>query len=245
MAVYSVDPDDLEGAPRVVACSACLHEWNAAEVDFIWGHDEAKSVLEAAAEKMEAGGSAFASARGVEVSRQSSRQFKRESEKKVENLQGDGRSRRIVNSGSSVSEDDDRFNVFVGNLSFRATAEDLYRAFSGYGAVLKCEVPADPSGASKGYGFVEMRTRESAMRAIEELQGASILGRDISLNVARPKRDLSHPRRGNRRSRRGQVNDESRRGQMNGESRRVQINDGSRRGEGRNREKGRGSERAQ
>jgi predicted Zn finger-like uncharacterized protein len=79
------------------------------------------------------------------------------------------------------------FNIFVGNLSFRATEEDLFRAFSGYGIVIKSQIPVDSVGASRGYGFVEMSGEEEGEQAMNSLQGASILGRDICLSKARPR----------------------------------------------------------
>jgi predicted Zn finger-like uncharacterized protein len=76
------------------------------------------------------------------------------------------------------------YNIFVGNLSFRATEEDLFRAFSGYGIVIKCQIPKDEMGGSRGYGFVEMSGDVEAEKAMDALQGASILGRDICLSKA-------------------------------------------------------------
>lgn len=155
LAVYHVEPEELEGPPRVVACSACLHEWYANEDDLIWGDEQASAALKLATERTQ-GSNAFVAARGVAKKQQ-------------------------------AQNNDGPINVFVGNLSFRATEEDLYRAFSGYGAVLKCELPADSAGIPKGYAFVEMQSRQSGMKAIECLQGTSIVGRDISLSIAKPR----------------------------------------------------------
>lgn len=154
-ALYVVDPEELEGAPRVVGCSTCLHEWYATEEDLLWDEDE---VLEALGRKV-----------GVKPNGKAIN----ERVAKVVEEKGDG--------GGIV--------IFVGNLSYRATDADLYRAFSGYGVVVKCQVPSYMSGASKGYGFVEMRSREGGMRAIAELQGTSIMGRDISLNEANTRKE--------------------------------------------------------
>jgi predicted Zn finger-like uncharacterized protein len=76
------------------------------------------------------------------------------------------------------------YNIFAGNLSFRATEEDLYRAFSGYGIVTRCHIPKDEMGGSRGYGFVEMSGEVDGEKAMDALQGASILGRDICLSKA-------------------------------------------------------------
>lgn len=222
-AVYVVEPEELEGAPRVVGCSACLHEWYASESDLLWGEEDALSALAAHASfeaksrsaKVE-GQKAMNAAKGVENTPKKQIRADLNGEKKAEESKMEkGKVQKGLKSGASevaatekhatidrtpsgsqfartrteTGNDDVHFNVFVGNLSFRATEEDLYRAFSGYGAVLRCQVPADPSGASRGYGFVEMRSRESALRAIKALQGTSIMGRDISLNEARPRRE--------------------------------------------------------
>lgn len=189
LALYAVEPEELDGTPRVVGCSACLHEWFACEEDLLCGEEEALAALAADTsfearnrrEKDAAARKAVVAARGV----------------RVEQEGGEGKMEREERGeDGGRGEIDTRFNVFVGNLSFRATEEDLYRAFSGYGAVLKCQVPADASGASKGYGFVEMSSRECGIRAIECLQGTSILGRDVSLNEARPRKEFVAGRRG-------------------------------------------------
>lgn len=227
-ALYVVEPEELEGAPRVVGCSACLHEWYASEADLLWGEDEALAALTedssfAARSRRarEDARKAFAAAQGIEGTREqmvnaSGGEVRKEGNKREEgNGQEEGEIGKRKTESAKVGvkgkeresyvglgerkeeqgEEEPHFNVFVGNLSFRATEEDLYRAFSGYGAVLKCQVPADQSGASRGYGFVEMRNRKSGLRAIESLQGTSILGRDVSLNEARPRKDYSAVRR--------------------------------------------------
>lgn len=165
LAVYAVEPEELEGSPRMVGCCACLHEWYASESDLLCGTAEAQAALD-----------------GVGSFEERSRREKEVAGRKAV------LAARVEGAAGDEAE---RFNVFVGNLSFRATEEDLYRAFSGYGMVVKCQVPSDGTGASKGYGFVEMGSRESGIRAIESLQGTSILGRDVCLNEARPKRELS------------------------------------------------------
>lgn len=296
-AVYSVEPEELEGAPRVVACSACLHEWYASDADLLWGAEQAAAALDVGQKSQDS--AAFVAARGMNGKNSGGRRIEErgqgekdgstwrkgkqggvnsifnsspnntaleennsdqteddgtysnedvwqqddgmssnvdselkkdsgdisnidsgyvEATERKEDDETETGSNEIPNTDAELNENEEgrksplaevnekqadskgegkeaydteepRFNIFVGNLSFRATEEDLYRAFSGYGAVLKCQVPADPSGASRGYGFVEMRSRESGLRAIESLQGTSILGRDISLNEARPKRE--------------------------------------------------------
>lgn len=214
-AVYVVEPEELEGAPRVVGCSACLHEWYASEADLLWGEEEALSALaahasfEAKSKTVKSEGErAINAAKGVGTAMKKDvpapAMTAKTAEKNKPGGEKDGAPEAAVlskdptrdspgeNRSSTSKQEADKeghFNVFVGNLSFRATEEDLYRAFSGYGAVLRCQVPADQSGASRGYGFVEMRTRESALKAIESLQGTSIMGRDVSLNEARPRKE--------------------------------------------------------
>lgn len=94
--------------------------------------------------------------------------------------------------GSEDSVNESGLVMFVGNLSFRATEEDLYRAFSGYGTVERCQVPSDFDGASKGFGFVKMSAKEGCVKAMKALQGASILGRDIALSYARNNMNTSY-----------------------------------------------------
>lgn len=105
--------------------------------------------------------------------------------------------------GSELNDGDSSlpFNIFVGNLSFRATEEDLYSAFRGYGKVIKCQVPFDAIGCSRGYGFVEMASQKDGRNAIENLQGASILGREVSLCKARVRRSKGSDATGNEETR--------------------------------------------
>lgn len=88
-------------------------------------------------------------------------------------------------SDDTIEDDGRPYVIFIGNLSFRATEEDLYRAFSGYGVVEHCQVPCAVNGSPRGYGFVKMATAEAGNRAIQALQGASIVGRDVTLSRAK------------------------------------------------------------
>lgn len=90
--------------------------------------------------------------------------------------------------GNDTASRPSSYNIFVGNLSFRATEKDLYRAFSGYGHVIRCQIPFDSIGCSRGYGFVEMSTEEEGSKAVGHLQGASILGREVNLCKARARK---------------------------------------------------------
>lgn len=291
-ALYQVDAFELDSPPRVVACSACLHEWYAAEESLLWGDEAALQALSFLSKESSSPQNTYSPRRGASNSSnrfQSKRynndkqasdndlakksfgsngtddktisqpfsnsetSFSKESKNSQhtksdssgsssEGLSDDiifsdvlfqhdseiaedsgsdsksykpvkgrgsedddaagdsdtseksGTQKRGRNSNSNNAKEKSSMSIFVGNLSFRATEEDLYRAFSGYGLVLNCQVPLDSCGASKGFGFVLMRERESGMKAIEALHGTSILGRDITLTEA-------HDRYKSRRSR--------------------------------------------
>jgi cold-inducible RNA-binding protein len=80
--------------------------------------------------------------------------------------------------------------LFVGNLSFQTTQEDLLNAFSRYGAVESVNLLTDRmTGQSRGFGFVEMTDRSEAQNAINALNGAELNGRAMNVNEARPKED--------------------------------------------------------
>ncbi len=79
-------------------------------------------------------------------------------------------------------------NLYVGNLSFNTTTDDLRQAFESYGTVTSASVITDrETGRSRGFGFVEMTT--GADEAIEALNGADLQGRTITVNEARPRTD--------------------------------------------------------
>jgi cold-inducible RNA-binding protein len=79
-------------------------------------------------------------------------------------------------------------NIFVGNLSFQTTQDDLVATFSQYGAVERVNIVTDrDSGQSRGFAFVEMTEREAAEAAISHLNGAELNGRAMNVNEARPK----------------------------------------------------------
>ena len=84
-------------------------------------------------------------------------------------------------------------NLYVGNLSFQTTADDLREAFGQYGTVTRAQVVADrETGRSRGFGFVEMEN--GAETAIENLNGALFQGRPLTVNEAKPRED--RPRSG-------------------------------------------------
>lgn len=81
-------------------------------------------------------------------------------------------------------------NIYISNLSFQITDEDLKDLFAEYGEVSSAKVITDKfTGDSRGFGFVEMPEEESAKKAIAELDKSQWDGRSISVSVARPKED--------------------------------------------------------
>jgi RNA recognition motif-containing protein len=79
-------------------------------------------------------------------------------------------------------------NIYVGNISFNATADDVRQVFERYGTVAKVTVITDrETGRSRGFGFVEMPDATEAKAAIEGLHGAALLGRSLTVNEARPR----------------------------------------------------------
>ena len=80
--------------------------------------------------------------------------------------------------------------LYVGNLSFRTTSEELKEAFSAAGTVESASVIEDrETGRSRGFAFVEMSTPEEAAAAIEQFNGKDFGGRNLTVNEARPRAD--------------------------------------------------------
>ena len=81
-------------------------------------------------------------------------------------------------------------NIYVGNLSFRATDEDLINMFSEFGEVVSAKVIMDrESGRSRGFAFVEMANADDGKAAIEALDGQENEGRNLRVNEAQPRGD--------------------------------------------------------
>ena len=79
-------------------------------------------------------------------------------------------------------------NIYVGNLSFDVSDAQLQEAFGAHGTVNKANVVTDRmTGRSRGFGFVEMSNDDEAKAAIEGLNGSDMGGRQITVNVAKPK----------------------------------------------------------
>ncbi|MEP6706343.1 MAG: RNA-binding protein [Pyrinomonadaceae bacterium] len=80
--------------------------------------------------------------------------------------------------------------LYVGNLSFRTTGDELKELFAQAGTVESVTVIEDrETGRSRGFGFVEMATPEEAATAIEQFNGKDLGGRNLTVNEARPKTD--------------------------------------------------------
>jgi cold-inducible RNA-binding protein len=80
--------------------------------------------------------------------------------------------------------------IYVGNLPYAATSEELGASFSEYGQVVSARIAIDrDTGRSKGFAFIEMENDDEADKAIEALNGAEYLGRGIVVNEARPREE--------------------------------------------------------
>jgi len=97
----------------------------------------------------------------------------------------------------------DRMNIYVGNLSFEVTEDDLRSAFEDFGSVVSVKIITDKyTGRSKGFAFVEMTDNDEAKAAMSGLNDKEFMGRTIKVNEARPRteggrgrdRDRGRPR---------------------------------------------------
>ena len=80
--------------------------------------------------------------------------------------------------------------LFVGNLSFDTTENDLQDAFAAHGTVVEANLMMDrATGRPRGFGFVTMSTAEEAQKAVEALNGKTVGGRALTVNVARPREE--------------------------------------------------------
>ncbi|MGK7880611.1 MAG: RNA recognition motif domain-containing protein [Crocosphaera sp.] len=78
--------------------------------------------------------------------------------------------------------------IYVGNISYEVTPEDLTEVFREYGTVKRVSLPTDrESGRPRGFGFVEMENDNEEEAAIEELDGAEWMGRQMRVNKAKPR----------------------------------------------------------
>src|ERR1700674_21489 len=80
--------------------------------------------------------------------------------------------------------------LFVGNLSFNITENDLQDAFAAHGTVVEANLMMDrATGRPRGFGFVTMSTPEEAQKAIDALHGKELAGRALTVNIARPREE--------------------------------------------------------
>lgn len=84
--------------------------------------------------------------------------------------------------------------IYVGNLSYQATQDDLNGVFTEYGEVKRVQLPTDrETGRMRGFGFVEMSTDAEEEAAIADLDGAEWMGRTLKVNKARPRDNKRSP----------------------------------------------------
>ncbi len=88
-------------------------------------------------------------------------------------------------------------NIYVGNLSYEVTEEDLKQAFEDFGQVVSVNIIRDRySGLSRGFGFVEMPAKAEAQSAVNDLNGKELKGRTLNVNEARPRSERGGRGRG-------------------------------------------------
>ncbi|MEB3884185.1 RNA-binding protein [Lyngbya sp. CCY1209] len=90
-------------------------------------------------------------------------------------------------------------SIYVGNLAYEVTEEDLTEVFTEYGSVKRVKLPTDrETGKMRGFGFVELSTEAEEASAIDALDGAEWLGRNLKVNKAKPRENRNGGgRRGN------------------------------------------------
>jgi cold-inducible RNA-binding protein len=97
-------------------------------------------------------------------------------------------------------------NIYIGNLSFDTTEQDLRQAFETFGQVTSASIISDKiTGQSRGFGFIDMSAKEEAQAAIDGMNGKEIRGRAVNVSEARPRnndrmgdRGTSRPQRRSR-----------------------------------------------
>ena len=83
-------------------------------------------------------------------------------------------------------------NIYVGNLSYQTTEDELGDLFAEFGDVVSAKLIVDKfTDQSKGFGFVEMSNNSEAQKAMDELNGRDVNGRSITVNQARPRQERS------------------------------------------------------
>jgi RNA recognition motif-containing protein len=95
----------------------------------------------------------------------------------------------------TLSLEESSVNIFVGNLAFTTTEQDLRQLFASYGTVDTIRIMTDrETGRSRGFGFVEMPDSPAAESAMDALNGTSLGGRSLTVNEARPREPRREPR---------------------------------------------------
>ena len=88
-------------------------------------------------------------------------------------------------------------SIYVGNLSYQVTEEDVSSIFAEYGTVKRVQLPTDrETGRMRGFGFVEMSSEAEESAAIDALDGAEWMGRDLKVNKAKPREERPASRGG-------------------------------------------------
>jgi len=88
-------------------------------------------------------------------------------------------------------------SIYVGNLPYEVTEQEVNEVFSEYGTVKRVTIPVDrETGKVRGFGFVEMETESDESPAIEALDGAEWMGRQLRVNKARPRKENNNRNRG-------------------------------------------------
>lgn len=88
-------------------------------------------------------------------------------------------------------------SIYIGNLSYEVTQEDISEVFGEYGTVKRVQVPTDrETGRMRGFAFVEMETEAEESAAIDALDGAEWMGRNLKVNKAKPREERGGGGRG-------------------------------------------------
>ncbi|NBD18258.1 MAG: RNA-binding protein [Cyanobacteria bacterium] len=90
-------------------------------------------------------------------------------------------------------------SIYIGNLDYSATQEDLNEVFAEYGTVKRVHLPTDrETGRMRGFGFVEMASETEEAKAISDLDGAEWMGRELKVNTAHPRENQGGGRKNQR-----------------------------------------------
>jgi RNA recognition motif-containing protein len=93
-------------------------------------------------------------------------------------------------------------SIYIGNLSYEVKEEDLNQVFADYGTVKRVHIPSDrETGRPRGFAFIEMESEADEDKAIEALDGAEWMSRELKVNKAKPRENRSSFNRGRRNNR--------------------------------------------